>query len=160
MTVEKFRGDYYPFSNMYPLRHAIPTDCGIDVPTSEHAYMSNRFVNPALQREVALARAKEGDRRTWANGKAAHDIAHSFIEHGAEQIFNDDFAKVALMRRVVTTKLEYNSEIVELLLSTGSEQIEEGNDWDDDFWGITPIGSGNGQNHLGRIYMELRESLR
>ena len=159
MTVERFRREYYPFSNMYVLPHAIATDCGIDVPTSEHAYMANRFVDIDVQEAVAVTRGAEDDPRSYSDALAAKELAHDFIKQGAEQIFTDDIARVALMRKVIEIKLERNPGIASLLLSTGSQAIEEGNTWGDTFWGISPIGSGQGKNHLGNIYMELRKLL-
>lgn len=43
------------------------------------------------------------------------------------------------------------------LLATGSAELIEGNVWNDTFWGVC---RGRGQNHLGRILMEVRDGLR
>lgn len=43
------------------------------------------------------------------------------------------------------------------LLSTGDLEIIEGNHWGDTFWGVC---NGTGENHLGRILMQVREDLR
>lgn len=45
------------------------------------------------------------------------------------------------------------------LLSTGDCHIEEGNYWNDKFWG-TDIKTREGNNHLGKIIMQVREELR
>lgn len=158
MIVEKFRGKYYPFSNMYPLPPEgwLEADCGLLVPTSEHAYMASRFADPSIQIIVATARAEDGDNRSYANGMAAKEMAHGLLAEGHEQIFHDDEGRVALMERAIRLKLAANSQILELLLQTEGD-IYEGNDWGDVFWGICPVGSFNGQNHLGRIYMRLRD---
>lgn len=151
----QFRGDFFPFSNMYPLEEWIEADCGVLVPTSEHAYMANRLLDPQLQRAVAMVR----DTDHTAGGARAKQLAHEYIQKGAEQAFVTDIERVDLMRSVVTRKVLANKSIELLLLSTRETTIEEGNTWGDTFWGISPPGSGVGANHLGRIYMELRDKL-
>lgn len=157
MAVEKFRGKYYPFSNMYPLPPEgwLEADCDLLVPTSEHAYMANRFVDPSIQIAIANVRAGGDDNRSYANGMAAKEMAHSFLADGHEQIFHDYDGRIASMERVIRQKLAVNSQILKLLLQTDGD-ICEGNDWGDKFWGVCPAGSDDGQNHLGRIYMRLR----
>jgi hypothetical protein len=46
-----------------------------------------------------------------------------------------------------------------LLLATGARHIEEGNLWNDRYWGVCPPGSGNGKNKLGVLLMRLRKEL-
>ena len=157
MTVESFRGQYFPFSNMYPLENRIQADCGIWVPTSEHAYMSARFQDRNIQEAVASAARIDPATPVWRDGLAAKELAYRYIETGAVLSVEDDFARVALMRRVVGQKIRMNASIRELLLSTGDAQIYEGNDWGDRFWGVSPIGSNAGENNLGAILMEIRD---
>ena len=42
------------------------------------------------------------------------------------------------------------------LLNTGNAMLIEGNDWNDTFWGVC---NGKGQNHLGKLLMEIRKEL-
>ncbi len=161
MTVERFRGDYLPFSNMYPLRAWIKTDQGMTVPTSEHAYMANRFTSPAAHTAVAGARGEAVDTRFWKDGQAAKELAHKLIAQGHELAYATDEERVAIMMRVVRQKLAKNAEILALLLATGEEAIYEGNTWGDTFWGVSPVGAhASGMNHLGKIYMSLRSDFR
>lgn len=44
------------------------------------------------------------------------------------------------------------------LLTTGNCHIEEGNWWGDKFWGVD-IKTRQGENHLGRLIMQVREEL-
>ncbi len=46
-----------------------------------------------------------------------------------------------------------------LLLNTGNQEIQEGNYWHDTFWGVDEL-TKKGQNHLGKIIMQVREELR
>lgn len=43
------------------------------------------------------------------------------------------------------------------LLATGDQDLVEGNDWGDRYWGVC---SGVGENNLGKILMRIREELR
>ena len=43
-----------------------------------------------------------------------------------------------------------------LLMATGNRELIEGNTWGDTFWGVDK-NTGQGENHLGRILMELRD---
>lgn len=43
------------------------------------------------------------------------------------------------------------------LLETGEEELIEGNNWGDKFWGQV---NGIGENHLGRLLMEIREEIK
>lgn len=45
----------------------------------------------------------------------------------------------------------------QLLLSTGNAEIIESNWWGDTFWGVC---DGKGQNHLGKIIMQIRDELK
>lgn len=157
MAIEAFRGDYYPFSNMYPLETWIKADCGEDVPTSEHAYMANRFSLYDDQLKVALARGSAADNFSAKHGVAAKERAYELIREGAVLIDERNVARIALMKRVVQLKLENNEHIKELLEGTGDQSIYEGNSWGDRFWGVSPVGSCQGYNNLGQILMSLRQ---
>jgi predicted NAD-dependent protein-ADP-ribosyltransferase YbiA (DUF1768 family) len=158
--IERFRGEHFPFSNMYPLPEWIEADCGVLVPTSEHAYMANRFKDVQVQLAVAAARGLETRNSTYRDGLAAKEMAHELIEAGEELSAADPIARIALMRRVVGQKIHKNDSIRSLLLDTDEQEIQEGNNWGDTFWGVSPVGSGSGQNNLGKIYMGLRSELK
>lgn len=44
------------------------------------------------------------------------------------------------------------------LLATGNIIIQEGNRWNDKFWGIC-LKTNQGENHLGKMIMKIREEL-
>ena len=61
--------------------------------------------------------------------------------------------KVQIMHNLVLQKFQqYN--LRKLLLDTGDQYIQEGNNWGDRFWGVC---NGVGENHLGKILMSVRE---
>ncbi len=62
------------------------------------------------------------------------------------------------MRQLLEIKfdLDLNPTLAYALYNTGEVDLIEGNTWKDYFWGVC---SGVGENHLGRILMEIRSSL-
>lgn len=150
MAIDKFRGDNYFLSNMYPLDNGVETPEGIVVPCSEIAYLPERFVDPGVRSAVLAA----------PDGFAAKRITRTFEKEGAAIRPDWDAGKLIVMRVYVGQKFDRNPELAEKLLATGSEELIEGNSWGDRFWGVSPRGSGKGQNHLGRILMETRDQIR
>ncbi len=69
-----------------------------------------------------------------------------------------NFARTRIMKEVCLAKFTQNPDLKEKLLSTGDAELEEGNGWNDTFWGVSNK-TGNGKNHLGKILMEVREEL-
>lgn len=67
--------------------------------------------------------------------------------------------KLEIMKALVQAKFTQNSELAQRLLSTGEAELIEGNDWNDLFWGVD-LRTGQGENHLGRILMKIREEIR
>ena len=65
--------------------------------------------------------------------------------------------KLDIMRQLVADKFARSDELRRRLLATGDAELVEGNAWNDTFWGVC---RGRGQNHLGRILMEVRDGLR
>ena len=69
--------------------------------------------------------------------------------------------KVDVMRAGLKYKFQ-NPELRNKLLSTGDEELVEGNTWHDRTWGrcICEKCGGQGQNLLGQLLMELRNEIR
>lgn len=70
-----------------------------------------------------------------------------------------DEVKLELMEEIIRAKFTDNGALRSMLLATGDAKLEEGNTWNDTFWGID-IKTGAGENHLGKILMKIREELR
>ena len=74
-----------------------------------------------------------------------------------------DNVKVPVMKDIVHCKFSQNSDISELLLSTGDEELIEGNTWHDNFWGACSCEncrSMEKKNMLGKILMEERDRIK
>ena len=67
--------------------------------------------------------------------------------------------KVGIMEEIVRAKFTQHPELAARLLSTGDKVLVEGNHWGDTCWGVDTR-TGQGENHLGKILMKVREELR
>ena len=70
---------------------------------------------------------------------------------------NWDKIKIEIMWVGLRNKFDQNPELKRYLLETGDAELIEGNHWWDRFWGVY---KGEGQNHLGKLLMKLRESVK
>ena len=142
--INEFRGAYGFLSNFYLLPHPIVLG-GISYPTSEHAYQALKSrCNVERARVARLARAVDAKRA----GRHVSDPDPYFWDH-----------RVDVMKLVVSAKFQANAILREQLVATGDATLQEGNRWGDTFWGVD-LSTLEGDNHLGRILMEVRKELR
>ena len=136
--IDMFREEYEFLSNFYPAKMEFE---GIAYHSSEAAYQAQKCKNPE-------------DKILFANMYA--DEAKRF---GRKVEMREDWeeVKVDLMQKIVIAKFAQHPELAVRLLETGKKPLKEGNYWGDVFWGIDHR-TGEGENHLGRILMELRET--
>jgi ribA/ribD-fused uncharacterized protein len=69
-----------------------------------------------------------------------------------------DEVRLAAMEEVVRAKFAQNPDLAARLLATGSMPLVEGNTHGDTFWGVDAR-TGKGENHLGKILMQIRAEL-
>lgn len=62
-----------------------------------------------------------------------------------------------VMYQVCKAKFEQNPDLMDLLIATGNQELQEGNRWGDTYWGVC---KGEGQNMLGKILMRIRDEHR
>lgn len=70
-----------------------------------------------------------------------------------------DKIRIAAMEAVVRAKFAQNPDLAVRLVATGSMPLVEGNTHGDTFWGVDAR-TGKGENHLGKILMQIRDELR
>lgn len=137
--IKEFQGEYRWLSNFAPCK--IKLD-GITYDSVEHAYMS------AKSDDIEW---KEFCRDTKFAGTVKKQ------SRSIKLIDNWDKEKFTVMRKCLEQKFRqepYKSN----LKNTGDLIIEEGNNWNDRIWGIC-LKTGQGQNNLGKMIMEIRKSL-
>lgn len=133
----RFAGEHDYLSNMY-LSQVYYN--GFNWPSSENAYQAMKSTTPAIQHRFTALTPRESKRL----GKALE------VREDWEDV------KIGIMHEIVLAKFLQNRHLAEKLIDTYGQQLIEGNQWKDTFWGVCPPGSKNGQNHLGRILMDVR----
>jgi len=121
-------------------------------PTSEHAYHHEKFVFTGMMRgSIAEIRRKI---RTATSAHVAFKLAE---QHKSSRRPDWMAVRVGIMRRILRAKAEQHGYVLRKLLATGDRELIE-NSWRDDFWGWGP--NRDGQNMLGKLWMEVRADLR
>jgi len=136
-----YEQEFYPFSNFSSFRLHW---AGIDFDTSEAAYHYEKFSDPTIRQEIIQARSAH----------AAFKIAEANKAH-----VRADWpqVRVGIMREILREKVNQHPYVRKKLLDSGDRELIE-NSWRDSFWGWGP--DRNGQNILGKLWMEIRASLR
>lgn len=136
--IKEFQGEYRWLSNFTHV--TIQGSDGLTYPSVENLYQAFKF--DSLDREPFT-------RMTSAEAK------HAGRGRGSEAF---DRYKIQIMRDALIKKFEHPV-FRKKLLATGNREIQEGNYWGDKFWGIC-LKTGEGQNNLGKIIMNIRDSIR
>jgi N-glycosidase YbiA len=133
-----FRDKYRFLSNFQ--RCPIVYD-GIFYPSAEHAYVASKTMSLEEREYISFLETAGAAKRY---GKTIP------IRKDWEQI------KFGIMKEIVRIKF-HNTELKEMLLATGDEELIEINEWHDTTWGVC---DGVGENWLGKILMEIRAELK
>lgn len=152
--VREFRGQYGFMSNF--------AECEIDYnghtyPSTEHAFMAQKSDD-----QVMVGTTPENIKHIdWAEYCAISGRTASEIKAEARTVtLRPDWEQVKLQVMEDVLRIKFNQEpFKSKLLATGNQNIQEGNTWKDLFWGID-LKTGEGENHLGRIIMDIRKELR
>ena len=144
--INHFRGNFGCFSNMYSCSVEIE---GIVYPSAEHAFVAGKTTDENLRREIATLDAPQ---KAKAFGKQL------LLRPDWEEI------QVGWMKTVLLAKFSQNQFFKKRLIDTGTAELIEGNGWHDNFWGSCfcsrPACGSSGKNTLGKLLMEVRETLR
>ncbi len=114
--------------------------------TVEHAYQAAKTGSFDLRKEIQAAQTP---------GQAKKLGQKVTLRSDWEQV------KVKIMKDLLTQKFS-TEPLRKKLLDTGDQELVEGNKWHDCFWGKCHCSrcGGKGENTLGKLLMEVRESLR
>lgn len=135
----------------------------IDTFDGENSFLSNFFFSPFVYKGIPYLNAEAAyqsmktldvNKRMFFSDSSPK-LAKKF---GRKLKIREDWedVKLEVMLDIVRTKFR-NKDLKEKLLSTGDAYLEEGNYWNDTFWGVC---NGVGKNHLGNILMLTREELK
>lgn len=113
--------------------------------TSEAAYHWEKFPNNTHIQE-------------WIRkAPSAHEAFKIAEDYKSARRPDWDSVKVCVMRDILRQKVRQHEYVFRKLLATGDRELVE-NSWRDDYWGWGP--KRNGQNMLGKLWMEIRAELR
>lgn len=144
--ITEFRNKYFFLSNFYNCRILFDGYIYCNV---EAAFQAQKNSDPKYKRILTRMSANEAKRE----GRRVN------LRSDWEEVKDD------LMYQIVKAKFKQNSILRENLLDTGSEYLQEGNDWHDNYWGVCNCNRSKcrdtvGKNHLGKILMKVREELK
>lgn len=135
--IDRFRDEYYFLSNFYL--------CPV-----EYEGQIFNCVESAFQAAKTLDKGEREKFTDMAPTKAKHAGRRVALRSDWETV------KVDIMHELIRDKFTRNPELAEMLKATGDEDLIEGNNWNDRFWGVS---KGKGQNHLGKILMAVRDEI-
>ena len=139
MKIEQFTGEHAFLSNFSP--SPIKVD-GLLFPTVEHAFQAAKTTNWKDHQAIRLASTP---------GRAKRLGRRAPIRKDWEEV------KIDVMEQLLRLKFAPGSDLMLKLQATAPAELIEGNTWNDRFWGVC---RGQGQNHLGRLLMLIRDDPR
>ena len=140
--IHEFQGEYRWLSNMVLVDIELKDKI---YPSVEHAYMSE----------------KSND-NNWKKLCSQKNISGKQIKTYSKTIeLREDWEDVKLLVMEYCLIKKFNQEPFKTkLIETGNQNIQEGNRWSDQFWGVDLKSNPNkGENHLGRLIMKIRDKL-
>jgi ribA/ribD-fused uncharacterized protein len=136
-----YENDFYVFSNFSSF--AIEWRGKLYM-TSEHAYQAEKFQDEGLKEQIRRARSAHQAFKMAEQNKGA-----------CRKDWNEIRLKV--MKDVLLAKVDQHSYVKKKLIESGDKELIE-DSWRDSYWGWGP--EKDGANHLGRLWMEVREELK
>mgnify|MGYP000259412293 CR=1 FL=1 len=142
--VRFYEQEFYVLSNFSAFQVII---AGVPFMTSEHAYHWYKFTNPDTTGVAEAIR----------NALSAHDAFKIAQQNKLVRRADWNLVKENIMRCILRTKARQHEYVRRKLLETGDRLLVE-DSWRDDVWGWGP--NRDGQNLLGKLWMEIRAELR
>lgn len=134
--------------------------------SGEYEFLSNFYEAPIIYEDTKYRNAEAAYQAQKTDSsddqlKFANYTAAKAKREGRKLEIRDDWedVKIEIMRDIIFAKFFQNDDLSKRLLDTGDAALIEGNDWHDTFWGVD-LKTGEGQNNLGKILMEIRAERR
>lgn len=135
--IDNFSKEYHFLSNFYPTKIFYQE---LEYDSSEAAFQAMKCKNISDRKKFVGLNPSEAKRL------------------GRKILLREDWNNVKdrIMYEICTIKF-VNQQLKRKLLATGNAYLEEGNSWNDTYWGTT---NGIGKNVLGKILMRIREEIK
>ena len=134
--IDAFRGKYYFLSNFFSAKVQYE---GLVFENNEAAFQAQKDLS---QRDRFCRLPPNEAKRLGRKVSLRKDWEH---------------VKDRIMYEIVFNKFSQNLFLKEKLLATNNEELIEGNNWHDTYWGVC---NSEGKNMLGKILMRVREELK
>jgi len=144
-----FSGPYHFLSNFFMCSILYE---GIVYASTEHAYQAAKTTNHDLRRHFF-----------------AHGTAAQAKNRGRNIALRPDWEQVKLSIMLELLRIKFSDPtLADKLLGTDDAELVEGNWWHDQYWGVCNCGrdgtcskkGGVGENHLGKLLMQVRDERR
>ncbi len=141
--IEQFQKEYRWLSNFYYLEKPMTRKQeGVELifSTNEHFYVAMKTMNLDIRKQVC-----------------DHPLK-GLKRFGNTFPLREDWDEVKLAVMLYGLRYKFSKENLVLrsqLLATGDCEIQEGNYWNDKFWGVC-LKTGKGENNLGKLLMQVR----
>lgn len=145
----------------------------IDSFTGKYAFLSNFYLGEPLvywlvfdtaEHMFNALKTKDDSEAMWVSNAPTPAEAKRRGRQVTLKPGWDATERFRAMRLTLGTKFLNDASLRSQLLATGDAELVEGNSWHDNVWGDCRCGRSAcatpGENHLGRLLMELREDLR
>ncbi len=129
--------------------HAININ-GVIFPTVEHAYQCARYTDPKIIEEI----------RITSSPVKAWETSAKYKQFQIPDFKKDEY-KLKVMKNLMRLKTEQHEDVRKVLLESGNQQIVKhivSGPPGDGFWDDGD--DGKGLNHIGKMWMEIRDELR
>lgn len=137
MEITAFIGPYRFLSNFWPATVVLD---GETYPTVAHAYQAAKTLSAECRAQIRGAETAAQARRLGRVVPRRPDWPQ---------------VKLRMMEELLRQKFSAGP-LRQQLAATGLALLVEGNTWGDVYWGVC---RGRGENHLGRLLMQVREEL-
>src|ERR1035437_8893421 len=137
--ITEFKNEYRWLSNFAPVKIILG---GIEFPSVEHAYMSEKSDDEEWKKFCSNSSNTAGDVKRKSKTIKLKD--------------NWDLIKLEVMEYCIEQKFNTEPYRTKLLDLPKDEYLQEGNRWNDKFWGVC-LKTNKGENHLGKLIMNARE---
>lgn len=137
-TISNFKTERYKFlSNFYPVEVEFE---GYIYSSVEHAYQAAKTFSEKHRLDIYNCKTPGQAKRLGKKVPMRPDW---------------ELVKLDVMKDLLQKKFK-SSYLAGLLKGTGDAELVEGNWWGDTYWGVC---NGEGENHLGKLLMEIRDTL-
>lgn len=143
--VKQFNGEYRWLSNFWN-KNVLIVHEGITFTSNENFYQAMKTKD--IDKRIQISKMNEADAK--AEGK--------WLEKS--HMFRDDWNEIKESVMLYGLRQKFSNPIMkQKLLDTEDMVIEEGNTWNDRYWGIC-LKTGEGENKLGKLLMKIRSELK